>query len=85
MTHRVDASYPVPGQYISSLKPRSKSRKWGKDAERAKNTKDLAQMRLSNLKSDILKSLPSMDKCLNAKHIFEKEINLHYVHFILEL
>lgn len=70
MTHRVDASYPVPGQSISPLKPRSMSRKWEKDMEEAKDTKDLAQMRLSNLKFDILKSLPSVDKCLNAKYTF---------------
>lgn len=55
--------------------------------EESKDAKDLAQIRLSNLKFGILKFLLSVNECLSAKLIipFEKETNFHYVYFILEL
>ena len=60
MTHRVDASYPVPGQYISSLKPRSKSRKWGKDAEKVfKGRKGMGKGNYSCIKYIVSGKLPS--------------------------
>lgn len=79
--------FPIPDQCISPLKLTSASRKEGKEKEKAKNDKNLAQMRLSNLKFGTLNFLPQVDKCLNAKLIipFGKETNLHYIHFILSL